>query len=61
MLRQASTALAFAQKLPAGHMPCDVLPAGQYAPGVLHATCVLGVAQYDPASHSVSFTDPEGQ
>ena len=58
---QGFTVAVFSQKLPAGHVPCVVLPAGQYAPAVVHATCVLGVGQYDPASQSVSLVDPEGQ
>lgn len=61
VLWHSSTVAAVSQKLPAGHIFCDVLPAGQYAPAVVHATCVLGEAQYDPASHCASLVDLAGQ
>ena len=52
-----------AQKWPDGHgVALVVLDAGQYwAPGVVHATCVLGDAQNEPTAHATGAVEPAAQ
>ncbi len=36
---------------PAGHVPSDVEPEGQYAPVFVHVAIVAELVQYEPAGH----------